>query len=143
MVDIIHSILDKKYEQFIINFWGDIRIKWSQKLFLEDPLNESKSIGEIELSHLALAGSNPRKRMTKKWHHLINPFPERPIDQKLTVFTSHKLACFADAFATALYVAPLEKSIKILEKVEGLEWMIIAENGEIYKSQAFDVELYI
>lgn len=142
LVDLIYNILNKKYKQFIINFGGDIRISGEKIFFLEDPLKETKAIWEIILENLSLAGSNPKKRKTSKWTHLINP-KKKSIDQKKAVFTTHKLAVFADIFSTALFVSPLKMSIDILEKTQWLEWMIIAENGEIYQSHWFKAKLYI
>ncbi len=142
MVDKIYNILDARYKNFIINFGWDIRIKWKKTFFLEDPLDDTSRIWEILLENTSLASSNSRKRMTKKWHHLINPFEEE-IDEKKAVFVTHKLSSFSDIFATALYVTPLKESLNILAKTQWLEWLIITENWEIYKSKWFTWELHI
>lgn len=142
LIDAIYNILNKKYENFIINFWGDIRIKWEQMIQLEDPLDDKKSIWEISVNNTAIASTNPRKRATKDWHHLINPYNDTPVDQKLAIFTTHKLAIFADSFATALWVSPLDISIKILWDIKWLEGMIIAEDGKIYTSKWFEAIFY-
>jgi FAD:protein FMN transferase len=142
LVDFIYNTLDKKYQNFTVNFGGDIRIKWENTFFLEDPFDEKKSLWEIFLKNLSLAASNPEKRKTKKGTHLVNP-KSWNTDTKKAIFITHKLAIFADAFSTALFVSPLEKSLSILEKVDWLEWMIIAENWEIYQSKGFEAKLYI
>jgi len=141
MVDFIYNSLAEKYQNFTVNFGGDIRTKWKQKFLLENPLDDSRAIWEIQLENLSLAGSNPEKRKTSKWTHLINPKAKK-IDRKKAIFTTHKLAIFADAFSTALFVSPLERSLDILHKTPWLEWMIIAEDGKIYTSAWFQYELY-
>lgn len=142
LVDFIYNSLEKKHQNFTINFGWDIRIKWKQKFLLEDPFDETKAIWEIQLENLSLAASNPEKRKTSKGTHLVNPKIEK-IDTKKAIFITHKLGIFADAFSTALFVSPLSMSLDILEQTNGLEWMIIAENWEIYKSRWFNVELYL
>ncbi len=140
-LDLAYNTLDKRYSEFTLNFWGDIRIKWEKKIYLEDPLDDTKILWEIHLKNQALACSNPEKRKTKKWSHLIQH--KEKIDTKKTVFTIHPQWIFADWFATTLFVSPLEKSIKILENTKNLEALIISEEGEIYKSKWFKVKLYI
>ena len=142
LVDFIYNSLEKKYQNFTINFGGDIRIKGKEKFLLEDPFDEAKAIWEIQLENLSLAASNPEKRKTSKWTHLVNPKATK-IDIKKAIFITHKLGIFADAFSTALFVSPLSMSLDILEQTDWLEWIIIAENWEIYKSVWFDAKLYI
>ena len=133
----IYNILDKKIDNFVINFWGDIRIKWEKIVHLEDPKDETKIIGSIILNNSSIASSAWNKRIFWSSHHLLNAKSGRSQDDKLAVFVHHKLACFADIFATTLFVCPLEKSLEILSSIPGLEAMIIAENWEIYKSKWF------
>jgi thiamine biosynthesis lipoprotein ApbE len=75
-------------------------------------------------------------------HHLIDPQTKKSTNHILTVFTTHRYALFADMYATALFVAPLEVSLQILESIEGLEAMIITNNGAIYTSRGFQADLF-
>lgn len=142
IIDKIFTILDKKYENFIINFWWDIRVKGKHTIFLEDPLDDKKIIWEIELQDCSIASSSPNKRKTKKGHHLINPFDKNSQNDKLAIFLTHKLSSFSDIFSTALFVTPLDKSLKILSSIKWLEWLIIDSNWEIYKSWNLNCNLY-
>lgn len=141
IIDKIFTILDKKYNNFIINFWGDIRVKGKHKIYLEDPLDDKKIIWEIELQDCSIASSSPNKRKTTKGHHLINPFDKNSQNDKLAIFLTHKLSSFSDIFSTALFVTPLEKSIKILWSIKWLEWLIIDKSWNIYKSNNFNCKL--
>lgn len=143
MVDRVYTILEPFYEKFIVNFGWDIRVKWTHTIELEDPMDSRKTLGNIELNTLSIAGSGPRKRKTKKWHHLINPKLWVPQDDKLAIFLTHRLSIFSDIFSTALFVTPLEESLKILNQIKWLEGMMIAKNGEIYKSKNFNAHLNI
>lgn len=139
IIDMIYNILNPVYDNFIINFWWDIRVKWKHKIFLEDPLDEKKVIWEITIENSSIASSAPNKRKTKKWHHLINPINK--IDDKLAIYITHKLSSFSDIFSTALFVTPMEKTIEILNKTKWLEALIITKKWEIFKTKWFNSKL--
>ncbi len=143
IVDKIFNILDKYYSEFIINFGWDIKVKWKHKILLEDPYDEKKYIWEILLENNSISSSSPFKRKTNKWHHLINPKNSNSQDDKIAIFVLHKLSSFSDIFSTALFVTPLEESIKILWNINWLEWLIISKKWEIFKSKNFNCELFI
>jgi thiamine biosynthesis lipoprotein len=135
VVDAIYNTLSKHNEAFVINFGGDIRIKGNKKVMLEDPYDDSKAIGSIDLHDIAIASSNGNKRKTQHGHHLINPKTKKSQNDKIALYVTHKLATFADIFSTALFVTPLELSLKILEQTPGLEALIIESDGTMHKSR--------
>lgn len=137
MVDKIYNVLFAHIDEFIINFGGDIRIKWTEIIELEDPLNEKKNLGKIEINNMSIASSAGNKRIFSGWHHLINPKTWENQNDKQTLYVTHKLASFADIFSTALFVCPLELSLKILQKTKWLEGLIISADWKKYKSKWF------
>ena len=138
IVDKIYNLLSKHISKFSINFWWDIRIKWDKNIKLEDPLDDSKYIGSLDLSNNSLSSSSGNKRTFWNSHHLINPKNKSSENKIHAVFIQHKLTIFSDIFATALYVSPIEKSIEILSSIQWLEWMIIDIDWKIYKSNWFN-----
>lgn len=141
MLDRIYEVLKKYHTNFVVNFWGDIRVCGSHKIHLEDPNNTQKDIWIIKLSNLSIASSAGNKRKMKSWHHLINMKNKVSQDDKIAIYVTHKLWVFADSFATALFVTPLHLSLKILESVEWLEALIIGSDWKIFKTQGFSAEL--
>lgn len=141
IIDKIFNKLDSIFDDFIINFWWDIRVKWTHTILLEDPNDNKKSIWQITLNNNSIASSTPFKRTTEKGHHLINPKNKNPSNEKLAIFITHKLSSFSDIFSTALFVSNIEKSIEILNKIKWLNWMIITKNGEIFKTKWFECKL--
>ncbi len=137
MVDTIYNILDKNYKSFLINFWWDIKVKWNHKIYLEDPLKLWKSLGYIELENSSIASSSWNRRQIKDWNHLINPKKDLEQD-KIAVYTTHKLSSFSDILSTAIFVTPLEKAIDIIEKTNWLQALMIMKDGSIYKSKWFN-----
>ena len=148
MIDKIFKYLDKKYNNFIIDFWGDIRVKWTHIISLEDPaLTPTLSqqgegvttdiIGHIELNNTSIASSSWNRRKFWDSHHLMNPKTAESIDDKQAIFIQHKLSSFSDIFSTALFVSPIDIAIKVLNTVPWLEGMIIMSDWKIHKTKNF------
>lgn len=142
-IDLIYNSLIKHIDNFVINFWGDMRIAWKKTIHLENPLDIKKTIGSIDLENISIASSSWNRRKIWEGHHLLNPKTKSSWDHILAVYVTHKLWVFADIFSTALFVSPLQISKKVLEKVSGLEALIILSDGKIYKSGWFDSQLTI
>ena len=143
MLDVIYAILWKYHQEYMINFGGDMRIRGRKKVLLEDPLDTKKSIWEIDIQNLAVASSSGNRRKFWSAHHLIDAKNKTSQNEILAVYVTHNLWVFADIFSTALFVSPLKHSLEILEKIEGLEALIIWRDGKIYKSEWLNVKLYI
>jgi len=143
MVDKIYNVLSSSAEEFVVNFGGDMRVKGVKKVFLEDPFDTDKSIGSIDLNWGSIASSAGNKRVFWWSHHLLNPVTKKSQDDKIALYVTHKLASFADIFSTALFVAPLEISIKMLDDTPWLEWLIISKEWKIFKSKWFNCILNI
>lgn len=143
LVDQIYNLLIKEIDFFTINFWWDIRVgKQDEIIWLEDPFDDKKIIWEIKVSEESICSSNWQKRKFWEFHHLINPFSKKSQNNKISVYIKHKIATLADAYSTAIYITPLEKSLEIIEKTKWLEALIIAKNWEIYKSNWFNAIIY-
>lgn len=143
MLDVVYNILKIYHDEFVINFGWDMRIKGNKTILLEDSCDTTKNIGAIDLTNLAIASSSWNKRKFGDSHHLVDVVNGRSQDDKIAVYVTHKLWVFADIFATALFVTPIELSLKVLEKVTGLEALIIWADGRIYKSKWCNITLNI
>ena len=137
LVDKIYNYLIKKYQNFIIDFGGDIRVSWSHVIALEDPADTTQSLWSIRLNNMSIASSAGNRRVFHNAHHLINPKTKMSIQDKTAVFITHELSTFSDIFSTALFVSPVDISIKILNSVPGLEWMILMDDWVVHKTQWF------
>ncbi len=138
IVDKIYHILDKWINNFTLNFWWDIRVKWEKNILLEDPSNENKIIWSINLKNSSLASSSGLKRNFWEHHHLINAHSWNSQNDIIWVFVQHNSCVFADSFSTALFVSPIDVSINILKKMKWLEAMILLKNGKIHKTKWFN-----
>lgn len=142
-LDLLYNSLIKHSHNFTINFGGDIRVAGKKTIQLEDPGDDTKSIGSIEVENGSIASSAWNKRILSKWHHLIDIKSKDSQDDKIAVYVTHKLWVFADIFATALFVCPLKLSLEVLEQTPWLEALIIAADWKIYKSKWYNCTLNI
>lgn len=143
IIDKIDRFLEEQdFEKYIINFWWDIKVKWLHCIGLEDPFDHTRVIGEIWAKNESICASSGKKRSFRWQHHIIDPYNRKSPEDKIIVYTKHKKTVYADTYATALYASPLEKSLQFLEKLDGLEWLIIDKKGGIYKSDGFDCHLF-
>lgn len=143
LVDRIYDILSKEIDFFTIDFGWDTKVgKQLEIVWLEDPFDSKKIIWEIQVKEESICSSSSQKRQFWEHNHLVNTVSKDTKSDKLAIYTKHKLATLADAYSTALFVCPLELSIKLIEQNKNLEAMIILKNWEIFKSDWFDVKLY-
>lgn len=140
--------LENGVENFLINAGGDIRAngvnpnKELWKVYIESPSNNEEVIGWFLLENSSCASSSPSRR---KWgendslHHLINPKLNKPANEMLAVHTQSKKAVYADAYSTALFAMGFEKAKQaLLPKKLPVEALIIAPNGEFFKSEGYN-----
>lgn len=124
-------LLNNNIKDFTIDMGGDIYISGKQKIFLKDPENDKKIIGEIYVNKSALASSSPHIKKWSNSHHLINPktsLPETTIKQ---IFVLHKDLRKADAYATGLLASGFENAKKIAKKIN-IPIVIISNHNRVF-----------
>lgn len=122
-----------------INWGGDIRVLWEQTLVLEDPMDHTKSIWEIQITQWWVAASSPnRRKRTHEWksyHHLINPHTKQSVQSPLmAVHTYAKNTLLADVASTILFVCPLEKIESIAQKL-WVEYFLVFDDYSTVRSK--------
>lgn len=125
------------YEKYCINFGGDVFTKWAYKVWLEHPQDKILNIGTVLLDWVAIAASTWNKRQEWSFHHLLNPFTKKPVNDIIAVYTQSSTAMRADGFATALFVSGIDNAIQILQSEDDIEWLIIKPDFSYYKSEGF------
>lgn len=142
IIDVLYKVLDPISTKFIIDFGGDIRVKWKHTIMLEDPQKIGKIIWEIQIINQSIAASTPSKRSFGKSQHLMNPKnPDRRSEIQGT-YAVHQKALFADIFATALFVSPLHISERILRQTSWISWCIYTLKGTKIQTKDFTAIWY-
>ncbi|MBF8271650.1 MAG: FAD:protein FMN transferase [Magnetococcales bacterium] len=97
----------------------------------------SEIVGDMSM---ATSGDYERFFMVdgERQHHILDPETGRPSRSGLiSVSIQAKEGMLADALSTAVFVMGMEKGKAFIEKWEGIEGMLVAENGERWKSVGF------
>ncbi|MGR3179701.1 MAG: FAD:protein FMN transferase, partial [Candidatus Anammoxibacter sp.] len=125
----------------LINFSGNIyalgvppeRENWT--IGLKDPFDASNSvIGSFKIRDKAVATSGDYERYfvrnNIKYTHIIDPRTGWPVSGVLSVTIICETAIMADALSTGVFVLGHEKGLKLIERLDGVEGIIIFENLE-------------
>ncbi|MFH1905308.1 MAG: FAD:protein FMN transferase [bacterium] len=120
----------------LINAGGDIRAigkREDGKLWeigIKHPRERNRIIGLINLENSAVATSGDYERFFmlngKKYSHIIDPRTGYPVDNQIvsvSVLSSDCLTC--DNLATALTVLGEKRGIELIEKLKGIEALIV------------------
>lgn len=107
--------------------------KW--RIGIEKPINDSTNVSSelqtvISITNTALTTSGNYRKFYylngKKYNHEINPHTGYPVNHNLLSATVVAPTCIvADAYATAFMVMGLEASLKLCDRIPGLEGYFI------------------
>ncbi len=136
---------EKGCNDFLINAGGDLvasglydkKREWN--IAIADPYNKNETIGFIKLTGKSIVTSGDYERYFigadgKRYHHIIDPATGFPVDNGLnSVTVISDSPTEADALSTAFFVMGIDKSLKLAEKLDGVEAIFIKkdEHGEI------------
>ncbi len=103
---------------------------------IADPLNPSSIIGTVQVTDKTVVTSGNYERYFIKnnvrYHHILNPETGYPANEGIissTIITDCSMD--ADALSTAAYVMGAEDAIALIEKMEGIEAILVKEDGSI------------
>ncbi|MGR3218665.1 MAG: FAD:protein FMN transferase [Candidatus Anammoxibacter sp.] len=125
----------------LVNFSGNIyalgvppeRESWA--IGLKDPFDAGNDVmGSFKIRDKAVATSGDYERFfvrdNIKYSHIIDPRTGRPVSGMLSVTIVCETATMADALSTGVFVLGHEKGIELIERLDGVEGIIIFENRE-------------
>lgn len=99
---------------------------------VENPLDNSKQLGVIELSGESLSISGDYQTYVevngKKYHHILNKETGYPIDDKKMVIIIGNTGLETDILSTGIFLVQKDKISKILEERRELQVIIIDNN---------------
>ena len=108
------------------------------KVGIKDPRGEGV-LGYVEVEDLAVMGSGDYERFFikdgKRYHHIFNPKTGYPTEGVMSVTLISADPQFAQILAKAPFVLGLDKGMKMIEKIPGMEAVVITASGErVYSS---------
>lgn len=150
IADKIKSLLQQKgCKSGIVNVSGDV-FAWGKqidgsnwKVAIVNPMNKNKVFATFPLENSAVETSgNYEKYVTfngKRYSHIIDPRTGYPVSGVVSVSVFAKSTELADALATGIFVLGVEVGLDLVNQLEGIECIIIDENGRVYHSKNIDL----
>lgn len=108
------------------------------KIGIRDPRGEDL-LGYLEVEDLAVMGSGDYERFFikdgKRYHHIFDPKTGYPAEYLSGITLIHPDPVVSDAWNTALFVMGPEKGLKVIERIPGMETIMVTTSGEtLYSS---------
>ena len=136
----------------VVNASGDL-LAWGQSnhqdgwsIQIADPKDKSKALGWIRLNDLAIVTSGDyEKYFTSngiRYAHIINPKTGYPITGIKSVTIICPDAEISDALATSVCVMGVDKGLELVNKLHGVECMMIDADDQIYTSNKLQLNYY-
>lgn len=131
----------------LVNAGGDIRTlgtkpdgsRW--QVALQNPRDSNDFIAKLQLNDKAVATSGDYERYFDKdklVHHIINPKTGKSATELISVTVVTDKAIDADTLSTTVFVLGKERGMELIEKLEGVEALIITSDRKIFKSKGFE-----
>lgn len=129
----------------VINAGGDL-ISWGNKyndkpwtIGIADPNDKTNILSWLNISNMAVATSgNYEKYITiegKQYCHIINPKTGWPVAGIKSVTIICSSAELADGLATTVFVLGVKDGLKLINKMTGVECMIVSDDNEMHYSK--------
>lgn len=129
----------------VINAGGDL-ITWGNKvngqpwtIGIADPNDKNNVISWLNISNRAVATSGNYEKYIhingKQYCHIINPKTGWPVSGIKSVTIICPTAELADGLATTVFILGVTDGINLINKLDGVECMIIDENDKTYYSK--------
>ncbi|HNS31676.1 MAG TPA: FAD:protein FMN transferase [bacterium] len=144
----ITRLKDRGVKNGMVNAGGDIYAfgknpggkDW--QIGIRNPFRKNGIIRKISVRDFAVATSGDYERYfsikNKKYGHIVNPATGRSVqDFPVSVTVTAPDCAIADGLATAFFVLGAKKSIRIADKIDGVEVFIIDANRITYESKNF------
>ncbi len=110
---------------------------------ITDPFHPEQITASVKVSDLSVVTSGNYERYFEhndiRYHHILNPETGCPADSGLvstTIIAGSSLEC--DALSTAVYVLGAEKGMALLEQLQGVEGILITDDGEVLLSSGMN-----
>jgi len=122
--------------------WGKPPNKKSWTINIPDPKNRMKSLIEFSIPNGSIVTSGNYENYTlidgKRYSHIVDPRTGCPVEFIKNVTVVCPNPELADAMATAITVMGIEQGIKMIDRLNGIECMMIDKNDEVYFSKGLN-----
>lgn len=133
---------DNGINNFLINAGGEIFAKGNDwKIGIQHPRKQNEILNSILIDGISVSTSGDYQQYFnkngKRYSHIFNPATGLPANELEAATIIAKDALTSDALSTAVFILGKENGIKLIEKLPGVEGLIVDTTGTIYKSSGF------
>jgi len=126
-----------------LTVWGLNKDGESWKIGISDPLNSNDILLQLKLDNSSIVTSGDYEKYFlgsdgAHYSHIIDPRTCLPVKTRLSVSVISASTEFSDALATAISVIGVKKGLALVNKLKGVEAVIIDQNHEVYYSNTID-----
>jgi FAD:protein FMN transferase len=135
---------------FLLDIGGDM-VAWGESstgpgwpIGIANPTASAENappLARLRLSNAAVATSGPYQRFTtignKQYSHIFDPRTGQPAEGIASSTVIAPDSVTANALATALCVLTPEEGLRLIEKLPGVECLVIATDGRQWRSRGF------
>ncbi|WP_017211138.1 FAD:protein FMN transferase [Clostridium beijerinckii] len=120
----------------------------SWKIGIQNPFkSRGEFIGILSVKDKSIVTSGNYERYFikdgKRFHHIIDPKTGYPSESKIisaTIISDNSID--GDGLSTGVYIIGIDKSMKIIETIEGIDAIFITEDKKIYKTSGIDESIF-
>ncbi|MFL0167469.1 FAD:protein FMN transferase [Candidatus Clostridium helianthi] len=118
------------------------------KVGIQNPFKpRGEFIGILSVKNKSIVTSGNYERYFikdgKKFHHIIDPKTGYPSESKIisaTIISDNSID--GDGLSTGVYIIGIDKAMKIIETIEGIDAIFITEDKKIYKTSGIDESIF-
>lgn len=107
-------------------------------LGVKHPRQENKVVVRLPLSNVAVSTSGDYERFFiedgKRIHHILRPSTGKPVTETWSATVIGNSALETDALSTSLFVMDLKSAMELVDKLQGIDAIIIDARGEMHYS---------
>ena len=144
------SLLERKgVKAGIINASGDLTVWGTQPggkpwlVGITNPLNKNKVFSWFPVRNGAVVTSGDYEKFVvfdgKRYSHIIDPRTGYPTHGLVSVTVFAPKGELADALSTAIFVMGPDVGVNLVNQIDGVECVMVAQDGDIVKSKNIEV----
>ncbi len=112
---------------------------------IQDPRDEGMVLGRLELEDEAVSTAGDYQRFFVqdgvRYHHILDPDTLLPVRRCRSVTVVAKTGVLADGLDTGIFVMGPERGMALVERLEGVEAVIVDDTGEVLISSGLKERL--
>lgn len=145
----IQHLHDLGIKHALVSAGGDTRLLGDRNgrawlVGIRDPANTEEVIVMLPLQDEALSTSGDYERFFvedgKKYHHIIHPTTGYSASEVRSASILANDSTTTDALSTSIFVMGVSKGLELLNSLDGVEGVIVDQQGKIYYSEGLEKE---